>query len=221
MNFSSYVDAKQNDKRSCCKYYISLMKTKHLLVFPFTIKNDFNSRAMKICFLFLIFGINLTTVIMFIDESCFHELYISKGAFNILFHFPKIIYATIISLFLKDILISTIFTEKNFLQKKYKMLSGVVDKRNKDMAKISLKCACFFPISIILLFIFFYYIMCFGSVFRKSHVFILEMALISFGIQLIFPIVFNIIPCIVRKYSLKKSKNREYIYQFSQLLQLI
>ena len=221
LNFSSYIEAKQNDKRSFCKYYISLIKTKHLLVFPFTIKNDFNSRSMKICFLFLIFGINLTIVIFFIDESSFHELYISKGAFNIFFHLPKIIYATIISLFLKDLLISTIFTERNFIQKRNKILSGVIDKKNREMAKISLKCACFFPISIIILFICFYYIMCFGSVFRNSHIFILKMALISFMIQLIFPIIFNIIPCITRKYSLKKSKNKECLYRFSQLLQLI
>ena len=125
------------------------MKTKHLLVFPFTIKNDFNSRSMKICFLFLIFGINLTITIFFIDESSFHELYISKGAFNVLFHLPKIIYATIISLFLKDLLLSTIFTERNFIQKRNRILSGAIDTKNRDMAKISLKCACFFPISII------------------------------------------------------------------------
>ena len=221
LNFASYNDAKLNDRRGFCKYYISLMKTKHLLVFPFTKKNDFNSRSMKISFLFLIIGINLTIVMFFIDESSFHELYKSQGVFNLAFHFPKIMYATIISLFLKDLLISTIFTENNFLQKKYKLLSGVYDKRNRDMAKISLKIACFFPISIIFLFLFFYYIMCFGSVFRNSQIFILEMSLISFIIQLTFPFVFNTITCCIRVYSLKKSKNREYLYRLSQVLQSI
>ena len=171
LNFSSYKNAIINDKRSFCNYYLSLIRTKHLLVFPFSRKNDFNSRSMKICFLFLILGINITIVILFLDESNFHEIYISDGAFDIMFHLPKIIYATVVSLVIKNSLLWTIFTEKHFLDKKEKIIKGKFDKRNREMACISIKVACFFPLSILLLTLFLFYIICFGSVF-KIHIFI-------------------------------------------------
>jgi hypothetical protein len=221
LNFLSYSDAIINDKRNIFEYYFSLIRTKNLLFFPFIKRNDFNPRTMKICFLMLVLGINITIIILFTDESNIHELYISNGAFNIFFHLQKIIYATIVTLLLKYILLWLIFPEKNFLSKKKKIMSGKPDKRNKDMAVISLKCACFFPISIIFLFFFWFYAFCFGAVFKNSQNFILISTIISFIIQLITPFAFNIIPAIFRVCSLKGGKRREYLYRFSQYLQLI
>ena len=221
LNFASYKDAIIYDKRTCMKYYLSLIRTKHLLIFPFTTKNDFNPRTMKIGFLFLMLGFILTINILFIDESDLHELYLSKGAFIIFHHLQKILLGTFVSLIIKYLLLWTIFTEKNFLRLKNKITSGKYDRYNKEMALLSLKSAYFFPLSIIILVFFWLYIMCFGSVFKNSYIHILKITIISFGAHLILPLIYNIIPCIFRACSLGGSKNREYLYRFSQLLQYI
>ena len=221
LNFAKYTDAIIYDKRTCMKYYFSLIRTKHLLIFPFSTKNDFNSYSMKVCFVFLILGIILTINILFIDESDLHELYIYKGGFNIIYHLKKILFSTIISLIIKYILLWTIFTEKNFLKLKNMIINGKLDRYNIEMAILSLKSAFFFPLSIIILILLWIYILCFGSVFRNSHIHILKMTIISLIIHLILPFIYNIIPCIFRTCSLRGAKNREYLYRFSQFLQYI
>ena len=42
LNILTYEEAKINDKRTFLQYYISLIKTKHLLVFSFYPNNDNN-----------------------------------------------------------------------------------------------------------------------------------------------------------------------------------
>ena len=203
------------------EFYFSLIKTKHLLFFPFIKKNDFNSRSMKVCFVILMIGLILTISVLFIDESDLHEFYISNGAFNIFYHLPKILYSSLTSSIIKYILLWNIFTEDNFLNLKKRILSGKIDRYNKDMAKLSLKSACFFPVSIIILALCWIYIMCFGSVFNKSHFQILKMFLISFGLHLIAPFIYNFIPTFFRICSLQGKKNKAYLYRFSQYLQLL
>ena len=221
LNFACYSEAINNDKRTAMEFYFSLIKTKHLIFFPFTKKNDFNSRSMKICFLILMSGFILTISVLFIDESDLHEFYLSNGVFNIFYHLPKILCSSITSSIIKYILLWNIFTEKNFLNLKKRISLGRIDRYNKDMATLSLKSACFFPVSIIILALFWIYIMCFGSVFSKSHFQILKMFLISFGFHLIAPFIYNFIPTFFRICSLKGKQNKEYLYRFSQYLQLL
>ena len=48
INELSYNLALQNDKRTFCQYYISLVKTKHNLMFALLNNTDFNSIMIKI-----------------------------------------------------------------------------------------------------------------------------------------------------------------------------
>ena len=221
LNFANYIEAKISDKRNCCKYYMSLLRTKHLLFFPFSLKNDFNPRSMKICYLFLILGFILTISALSLDDSDFHQLYISKGEFDIFFHLQKILIFSSVTIVIKNVLLWTIFIEKNFLEIKNKIIGGKIDRDNRDMANASFKCTCFFPLSIIILCLFWIYAMCFGSVFRNSYIHIFKMAIINLIIQVISPIIYNIFPCIFRMCALSGTKNREYLYRFSQFLQII
>ena len=220
LNKMYFREAILYDKRSFFNYFCSLMRTKNLLFFAFIIRNDFNARTIKICFLFLIFGINLTINLLFIDESSLHEFYISKGQLNIIKHLSKILYASLASLFIKSILLSTIFTEKNFLKIKKRILVGKLGKGKETLA-ISVKSLSFFPISIMVLLLSCFYVICFGVVYKNSHINILIISVISFLIQLIVSIVFYIVPSIIRLHSLKSKRNKECLYRFSQLLQFI
>ena len=52
INSLTYEEALKYDKRSYIQYYLSLLKTKHLLIFSFITKNEYNSRVIKICLFF-------------------------------------------------------------------------------------------------------------------------------------------------------------------------
>ena len=53
-----YEYAIKFDNRSFCEYYISLIQTKHALIFSFYYNNDYNSKIMKIDLFFVNFVIN-------------------------------------------------------------------------------------------------------------------------------------------------------------------
>ena len=48
INILPYELALQYDKRSYCKYYISLLRTKHNFIFSFCYNKDYNSKIIKI-----------------------------------------------------------------------------------------------------------------------------------------------------------------------------
>ena len=48
INDFSYDLALENDKRSYCQFYISLIKTKYEFVYTFFYNKDYNSKIIKI-----------------------------------------------------------------------------------------------------------------------------------------------------------------------------
>ena len=54
----------------------------------------------------------------------------------------------------------------------------------------------------------------------KLNNYFIKNALISFSFSLVFPFIFNLIPGMIRIYSLKKSK-RECIYKLNNIIQFI
>ena len=73
-NLSLYELAKKYDKRSFCVYYLSLIKTKHNLVFSFFRTNDYNSQIIKIDIFFVGFAIYYTVNALFFDDKTMHKL---------------------------------------------------------------------------------------------------------------------------------------------------
>ena len=55
MNLLDYEEALRTDKRTYCQYYLSLLRTKHILIFTFFQINDYNSQAIKIYIFFFHF----------------------------------------------------------------------------------------------------------------------------------------------------------------------
>jgi len=58
MNSLDYKEAKLKDKRTYCQYYLSLLRTKHILIFTFCQTRDYNSQIIKIYIFFFTFAIN-------------------------------------------------------------------------------------------------------------------------------------------------------------------
>ena len=82
----TYEKAKKYDKRTFSIYYISLLRTKHVLIFTFYTK-DYNSRIIKIYLLFFTFAMNYTINTLFFDDLNMHQIYKDKGHFNLVYQF--------------------------------------------------------------------------------------------------------------------------------------
>ena len=60
-------------------YYLSLLKTKQLIIFTFCVKTDYNSRLIKISSFFLTFAIFYTVKALFFNDAVMHVIYKNAG----------------------------------------------------------------------------------------------------------------------------------------------
>ena len=113
-------------------------------------------------------------------------------------------------------------SEKNILDiKKIKEIKNYKKKAKKIIKCLKIKFLFFFIFSFIFLILFWYYLSCFCVVYRNTQVYLLEDTLISFGLSLLYPFGFYLLPGLFRIPSLKKSKEKkECLYSFSQIIQL-
>ena len=87
---------------------------------------------------------------------------------------------------------------------------------------MKIKFAIFFILNFILLGLFWYYLTSFNAIYENTQVYLIENTFISFGFSLFYPFIINIFPLIIRICSIRSSsKNQEYCYKLSQILQLI
>ena len=118
INNLSYVKAIINDKRTYWEYYLSLIKTKQLLILSFYLSTDYNLKTVKINLFFLTFALNLTVNACFFNDSTLHKIYKDDGNYNFLFQLPQIIYSLLISIIIKTVLSMLSLTEKGIVKLK-------------------------------------------------------------------------------------------------------
>ena len=119
INNLTYDLALLYDKRSYCEYYISLLKTNHILIFSFCFKNDYNSKIIKIDLFFVSFAMYYTTNALFFDDDTMHKIYINKGSFDLEYQLPKILYSSIISFALNKILVLLALSDNGLIDLKH------------------------------------------------------------------------------------------------------
>ena len=99
INILPYNLALKYDKRSYCNFYISLLKTKHKLIFALY-NNDYNSRIIKISLFLIEFTIDYVVNALFYNDDTMHKIYESKGQFDLEVQIPIIVYSSLISMLL-------------------------------------------------------------------------------------------------------------------------
>ena len=208
------------DKRSYFKYYLSLIRAKHPLIFSFCPLNDYNSRIIKICLFFLSFSIYFFINALFFDEKTIHKIYEDKGTYNFKYLIPHILYSFIISHTINSVIKYFSLSEKNITQIKVGNLKKINDITEKVQKCLIIKYICFFCLSLAFLLFFWYYLSSFGAVFQNTQKYLAENTIISFSFSLLYPFIINLIPGVLRIYSLKNS-NKDYIYTTSKIIQLL
>ena len=216
----SYKDALIYDKRTFFEYYISLIRTKHPIIFSFIPMKDYNSILIKISLFLLFFAITYTINALFFTEKKIHKIYENGGIYNYSFFLPEILCSFILSHLLYNILRAVSLSEKNIVDIKNNIQN---DKKIKQIKKlIELKYIFFYVIGLIFLFFFWYYLSSFCAVFKNSQIYLIKNTLLSLLFSLIYPLFINIVPCTFRLISLKDlNKNKECLYKSSKFIYII
>jgi hypothetical protein len=114
LNTISYQKALDNDKRTYFQYYISLLKSNHILIFTFCSYKDYNSFIIKNCLFFFSVALYLVINALFFNDSLFHKIYEDRGKYNIVYVLPRILYTNIICSII-NIIMKYIFLSRNDL----------------------------------------------------------------------------------------------------------
>ena len=94
------------------------------------------------------------------------------------------------------------------------------EKINRALIKVTSKTTLFFIANFIILTIFWIYVGCFGIVYKNSQMFLIVNGIVTFCCILILPFFYCLLTATLRMKALK-GKNKEYLYKFSQFLELI
>mgnify|MGYP006873021753 CR=1 FL=1 len=169
LNSLPYKEALKIDKRRYYQYYVSLLKMKHLLIFTFYTKTDYNSRLIKISLFLFFFSLYFTVNALFFTDSTMHKIYVDKGNFNLTYQIPQILYSTIISTIINYIVNYFSLTEKEIIKIKR------AKDNNKTISDI-LKCFkikffLFFTFCYLFLLCFWFFLSCFCAVYRNTILF--------------------------------------------------
>ena len=220
INILSYKLALQFDKRKYCQYYLSLLKTKHVLIFSFFGSDDYNAKIIKIDLFFIGFTLYYAMNGLFFSDATMHKIYESDGSFDFIYQLPKAIYSSLISIALNSFLKILALSNISISEFKQNKEINTVEKRGKDLNKnLGKKFILYFIISFIFLLFFWYYIAMFDAIYRNTQYHLLKDTLISFALSLIYPFGIYLLPGIFRIQSLKNDK-REMLYNISKIFQM-
>ena len=97
-----------------------------------------------------------------------------------------------------------------------------INEFNKFIKRIKIKFTIFFVLNFFLLFVFWYYLSSFCAVYKNSQFYVIQNTLISFGISLLYPILFNLLTSIIRITSLNGNKSiNELLYKLNKFMQYL
>ena len=163
----------------------------------------------------------LTVNALFFNDSTIHALYKNKGSSIFIYQIPKILYSSIISFAFNALIKFFSLTEKNILNAK-QIKINIKENFKKLLKCFVVKFILFYIFVFLFFMIFWYYLSCFGVIFKNSQMQLIKDTLISFGISLLYPLALYLIPGCCRLPSLKgKKKKREGLYNISKIIQLL
>ena len=221
LNELSYEEALKMDNRTYAQYYLSLLRTNHLVIFCFFPQNDYNSQIIKIFLFFFFFSVHFTVNALFFNDDTMNKIYKDEGKFNFIYQIPQIIYSALISGVINTIIKRLSLSSSDIIElKKEKNIEKIKDKEKEVLNKLRIKFILFFILAFILLLAFWYYITCFCGVYINTKLHLIKDSIISFVMPLLYPFGIYLIPGLFRIPALK-AKNKACIYKLSKILQMI
>ena len=221
LNSLDYKEAWEFDKRTYFKYYISLLRNNHPIMFSFAPYKDYNSKIIKIFLFFFSFGTDFTINALFFNDETMHKIYEDKGKFNFLFQIPQIIYSSLISKFIDLFIRKLALSQDNIVKLKQENEKMKIGKKSIRTIKVlKKKFISFFVIVFFILLFFWYYIICFCGIYINTQMHLIKDSAFSLLTGLLYPLAMCLIPGIFRISALRVDKpNRGFLYKFSSFLE--
>ena len=111
-----YNKSLNEGKHNFFEIYCQILRKKHLILFTFFARNDYNFVYIKIDrFIFLVCSYMVLNVFFFSDETM-HKIHLDYGKYNFIQQIPQITYSALITQILDISSYYLIFTEKNFYE---------------------------------------------------------------------------------------------------------
>ena len=157
---------------------------------------------------------------MFFNDSTMHKIFEDKGEFNLNYLLPQIIYNTIISSFITNIIKMVSLLNKDILEIKHENNKFNLNAKVLTVKRcLIIKYIWFFIISFITLVYFWYYLSCFCAVYKNTQIYLIKTVLSSFSLLLIYPFIICLFPGIFRIFSLRTPG--KYLFKISRYIQLV
>ena len=160
---------------------------------------------------------------LFFNDSTMHRIKEDGGSFNIEYQILQIVYSSLISSIINTFVKALCLTEKNLIEIKNQVTKKDIKKKSESvLIWIIKKSICYFVLTFVLLLFFWYYLSCFCAVYKNTQKHLIKDTLISYGLSMIYPFAIFLAPGIFRIPALRaQKKDKEIMYKFSKILQLI
>ena len=217
LNSLKYEYALEIDNRSYLHFYWSLLKQNHLIIFTFFVNKDYNIFLLKFALFLISIGLFLFMNALFFRDDSLHKIYEDEGEYNFIYQIPQMIYSVILSQVISFLLENLSMFQNQFSNIKEKInLKEIIEEIQKVKKSIKNRCFLFLIIGIILLFGFWYYLSVFCAVYYNTQFPLIKNNIISFILSMLYPLFLNLIPGVLRIYSLLYKVKCQYI--FSKIL---
>ena len=217
LNNLEYHEAIIYDKRTFFEMYWSKLKRRHLILFSFFAKNDFNLIYVKIVRFIIEICSNIAMNALFFSDESMHKIYLSYGKYNFIQQIPKILYSSLISLVLDFLICFLIITEKQVFEiicVKQSEQEKNPEQIEKIFKLIKIKFILFYSISFLLLLFFWYFIAAFCAVYKNTQITFLKDFITSFFTGLLYPFAIYFFLALIRKLSLKDSDKKRFRFLY-------
>ena len=155
----------------------------------------------------------------FFSDDSMHKLFLNYGKYNFIQQIPQIAYSTLISSLIEIFLCYLSLTDKFFYQIKFIFIKGAKNKIRKIIKCIRIKLVMFYIFIFIFLIMYWYIISVFCGIYRNTQIAFIKDSIISFSINLIYPIFLYFLSAILRSCSLENKKKRcKFIYSLSYMI---
>lgn len=217
LNLMKYEEAIQYDKRSFLRYYYGVLKYNQLILFTFFNNSDFNYKLLKISMFFFCISMLMAFNTLFYSDETMTHTYQNDGIFDFLYSLPETIFSSVCCAVIR-ILLNFLSLSQSQIQEIKKEKSH---KKAKKMSNRFLRCwkvkiIIFFNLILGFLFLFWYYISAFCSVYKNTQKLLILDAFISFSISMLSPFLICLIPSLFWILALRKKS--KFLFNISKIL---
>ena len=212
INFASYNDFINKDKRTFGQMYWSFLKFKQSIIFTFFTNSKGILRSTKITLFILFFAFYMAFTALFFNDSIMRKIYIYKGSTDAAVHVPNVILSSLCS-FIASLIVRYICLGERDIFKAIHEKNSEKKRALLDNAlvKAKIKIYILYGLSAMLICLCWYYASAFCAVFKNSQGHYLTNTIVAFIVCNLWPILTSLIPTFMRIKAKEKKSSKLYI----------